>query len=97
MSPDRNHILARLREIKPTLFKQYPLHSMALFGSVARNETAVGSDVDILVEVDPSIGLEFVTLGDQLESYLGCKVDLVSRRGLKKSLWKHIEPDLIYV
>lgn len=94
---DRTQILARLREAKPSLLKQYPLHSLALFGSVARGDVSSSSDVDILVDVDPSIGLELVTLGDQLEGLLGCKVDVVSRRGIKPTLWKHIEPDLIYV
>ncbi len=97
MSPDRAHILTRLREIKPALFKQYPLHSIALLGSVARGDITNSSDVDILVEVVPGIGLEYVSLGDQLEQYIGCKVDLVSRRGLKPAPWNHIEPELIYV
>lgn len=97
MPLNRTYILSCLRDAKPALQKQYPIHSIALFGSVARGETTRSSDVDILVEVDPSIGLEIVTLGDQLEKLLGCKVDLISRRAIKPSLWKHIEPDLIYV
>ena len=55
------------------------------------------SDVDILVEVEPSIGLGFVTLAERLESLLGHKVDLVSRRGIKPLLWKRLERELIDV
>jgi len=51
--------------------------------------------VDVLVEVDPSIGLRFVELGDELERALGRRVDLVSRRAIKPSLWQQIEPELI--
>ncbi len=51
--------------------------------------------MDVLVDVDPSIGLRFVELGDDLEKVLGRRVDLVSRRGIKPSLWQRIEPELV--
>jgi predicted nucleotidyltransferase len=37
----------------------------------------------------------FWRLGDELEKALGRRVDLVSRRAIKPSLWKRIEPELI--
>lgn len=89
--------LSRLRSVLPELRKDFPLGRMALFGSVARGESHPDSDVDILVEVDPSIGLGFVTLAERLETVLGRKVDLVSRRALKPAFWKQIEPELIDV
>lgn len=70
---------------------------MALFGSWARNEQTETSDVDILVEVDPSIGLRFVTLAERLESILAKHVDLVSSRALKPSLLRQIQTELIDV
>ena len=53
--------------------------------------------MDILVEVDPSIGLGFVSLADELERRLQQKVDLVSSRAVKPNRRRLIEPDLIYV
>ncbi|MBT4101186.1 MAG: nucleotidyltransferase [Gemmatimonadetes bacterium] len=70
---------------------------MALFGSYARGDQTETSDVDILVEVDPSIGLEFVTLADELEDHLGERVELVSHRSLKPRALEHIQLDLIDV
>jgi hypothetical protein len=88
-------ILATLREQHASLSRRYPIQRMALFGSWARGDAREDSDVDILVDVDPSIGLRFVELGDELERALGRRVDLVSRRAIKPSLWERIEPELI--
>ena len=70
---------------------------MALFGSYARGEQRSDSDVDILVEVDPSIGLEFVTLAQRIEKLLGVDVDLVSSRAVTSKAMEFIKTELIYV
>lgn len=88
--------MACLRQSKPSLQKEFPVKRLALFGSYAHGKQIPGqSDVDILVEVEPSIGLRFVMLAERLEQLLGERVDLVSRRAIKPSLWKRIEPELI--
>jgi uncharacterized protein len=97
MPPKREIILQRLRAGLPDLRREFPLGRLALFGSVVRDEANAASDIDILVEVEPSIGLAFVTLADRLESLIGHKIDLVSRRAIKPLLWKQIEPELIDV
>jgi len=93
--PTLEDILAALRHQHAILSRRYPIQRMALFGSWARGDAREESDVDILVEVDPSIGLRFVDLGDELEKALGRRVDLISRRAIKPSYWKQIEPELI--
>ena len=97
MNLQRDLILDRLRAMKPALEREFPLRRMALFGSVARGDAGPESDIDILVDVDASIGLRFVTLAERLEALLGHGVDLVSRRAVKPLLWKQIEPELIDV
>ncbi len=69
--PTLEDILATLREQHSLLSCRYPLQRLALFGSWARGEAREDSDVDVMVEVDPSIGLRFVDLGDELERALG--------------------------
>ena len=97
MDQDREIILGKLRASRPDLERDYPIHRLALFGSFARGEATEDSDVDVLVDVEPSIGLRFVTLAEQLETLLGRQVDLVSRRAIKPALWRLIEPELIDV
>ena len=93
----RDEILSILASQKPEWEKRFKLQSLALFGSYARGHEKEQSDVDILVEVDPSIGLDFVTLAESIELSLGMRVDLVSKGAVKSRHWKEIEPDLIYV
>ncbi len=93
----RDEIIRILSAERPRLSREYRLNRLALFGSRARGDAVAGSDVDILVDVDPAIGLRFVSLADELESLLGERVDVVSRRAVNPRHWKHIEPDLIDV
>src|SRR3954469_22567966 len=94
MKLERDDILARLRAGLPALKRQFPLHGLSLFGSVVRGEALAESDIDVVADVEPSIGLDFVTLADKLEELTGHKIDLVSRRAIKPLLWKQIEPEI---
>lgn len=91
----REELLAILHRQGALLARRYPIHRLALFGSWARGDASQESDVDILVDVDPSIGLRFVDLAEELERAIGRRVDLVSRRAIKPSLWKRIESELV--
>jgi len=93
----REEILNLLSQNKYQLENRFKVSRMALFGSYARGDQRSDSDVDILVDIDPSVGLEFVTLAEQIEQLLGLPVELVSRRAIKPNKLKFIEQDLIYV
>ena len=82
---------------KVRLFHDYPLKSMAIFGSYSRRENKDASDLDILVEFSDKIGIRFIDLADELESIVGFKVDLVSKNGIKEKYLESIDSDLIYV
>jgi predicted nucleotidyltransferase len=91
----REQILRTLREQRELLSRRYPIRRLALFGSWARGDAQDRSDVDVLVEMDPSIGLRFVDLAEELEEALGRHVGLVSRHAIKPAYWMRIEPELI--
>jgi uncharacterized protein len=92
-----NEIIKLLQKNKVDLMMRYNLKSIALFGSITRNEETEKSDVDILVEFDKPIGLDFVLLADELETILGVKVDLVTTNALKPNMFEYIKHDLQYV
>jgi predicted nucleotidyltransferase len=93
----RDEILRALKGSKSIFFQKYPLKSMGLFGSFARNEGTAKSDVDVLVEFNQPVGFEIVDLALDLEQLLGYRVDVVSKKGLKATLLPYVEKDLIYV
>jgi uncharacterized protein len=86
-----------LAQHKSELAQKYHLRQLGIFGSYARKDKTAQSDIDLLVEFDGPIGLEFVTLAEELESLLGVKVDLVSVNAIKPKMFKIIKKDLVYV
>ena len=81
----RQDALRILREHWPEL-QQLGVKSLALFGSVARDEALDSSDVDILVEFEeghPAGLFEFIRVMNYLEDLLACKVDLVMADSLR--------------
>lgn len=87
----------KLQSQKSELGKKYGVKTIAIFGSVSRGEDTEGSDIDILVDFNKPIGIEFINLADELESMLGKKVDLVTRGAIKPRYFKAIEKELKYV
>ena len=94
---DLDEIIRLLEEAKPELVQRFGVQRPAVFGSYARGEQREDSDVDVLVEVEPSIGLRFVDLADEIEARLGVHAEVVSRRAIRPRNWEAIERDLIDV
>lgn len=94
---NRGEILDRLRKARPDLQREFGVTRLALFGSWARGDQREGSDVDVLVEFSPSLGLRFVDLAERIEELLDEPADVVSRRAISSRFWPLIEGDLIDV
>ena len=90
---NRDQVIRILSEHSVELARKFRVKSLALFGSVSRDEAEPSSDVDLLVEFEPTaqIGMfEFARLRRQLSHILGCKVDLATLGSLHKSLKDNI-------
>lgn len=97
MKYSKEHIIRRLKQLKPSLLKRYPISELAIFGSVARDEHTDTSDIDILVDFDGIIGMGFFKLANELEDEFQAKVDVVSRKGIKPHYLSYIEDSLIRI
>lgn len=72
--------------------------SLALFGSVARDEGHPNSDVDVMVDLDDGVTLfGFARLNRYLEEILGTRVDLVMRGAIIKELRDRIYGEAVNV
>ena len=94
---DKKSISNILIANKSHLFSKYHLKSIGIFGSFTREDFTEESDIDILIEYEQPLGIEFIDLADELERILNHKVDLVSKNGVKPKYFKEIQKDLIYV
>ena len=92
-----NEIKSTLSSHKDHLFTDYPIKSLAIFGSYSRNEQNKKSDLDIIVEFNGKIGIRFIDLANELEDLIGFRIELVSKNGIKDKYYQSISADLIYV
>lgn len=88
-----------LSDHRAELRQRYSVKSLALFGSVVRDEAKSDSDVDVLVEFDRPITLfDLVAVKQYLESLLGVdKVDVVMRDAIYPALRETILSEAVDV
>ena len=90
-------IIKILKDKKPELQTRYPISELGLFGSYARGDFNENSDIDILVDFNGRVGIEFISLAHELEDIFHTKIDLVSRKGIKEKYLPFVEKHLIHV
>ena len=74
------------------------VNALNLFGSVVRDQANLQSNVDILVELDESVGFfEFFQIKHYLEDLFQCPVDLGTVDALKEHLRQLILEEVIHV
>jgi uncharacterized protein len=95
---DRAETLALLSQHKPEMQRRFGVRNLALFGSLAREQSHAGSDIDVLVEFDgPATSARYFGLQFFLEDLLGGTVDLVTQQALRPQLRPFVERDAIDV
>jgi predicted nucleotidyltransferase len=84
----QNIIVGYLKDFNPV--------RVGLFGSFAREENTIASDIDILVQFHDTYSLlQLITIENELSDKLGIKVDLVTEGSLKNNhVKKSIRKDL---
>lgn len=93
----KGEILSKLKELKPTLQRDYAVKEIGLFGSFSDNSYTEISDIDILIELERPIGWKFFTLEMYLENVFARKIDLVTKNALKGQIKDIILKQVNYV
>jgi len=90
-------IIQQLKEVKPVLSQKYGITELALFGSYSRDEETEISDIDIMVNYESPMGLNYFDMVYELENIFKEKrIQVVSKAGIKQKYFDRIKQDLIY-
>ena len=97
----KSTIIKKIKKIFPYLSRKYSVKKIGIFGSYSRNQQNKNSDIDLFVEFDEPIGLEFIEFSEYLEKTLGHKVDILTPEGISnikiQKVAREIKDSLIYV
>lgn len=99
-APKKGEVIATLKALEPEL-KERGVASAAVFGSVVRGQAWPDSDVDVLIDIDPTAPfdlLDLVGIKTLLTERLGRPVDVVDREALKPQLRDNIlaEAEMVF-
>jgi predicted nucleotidyltransferase len=84
-------LLEKKREEILEIAAKHGARNVRVFGSVARGEADPQSDIDLLVEFETGRSLlDHAGLWLELQEALGCKVDVVSDRGIKARIRERV-------
>ncbi len=84
-------ILMSKRDDVLRIAARHGARNVRVFGSVARGDADEKSDIDLLVEFEPGRSLlDHAGLWMDLQELLGCKVDVVSERGIKPRIRERV-------
>lgn len=93
----RQVVLNQLRD-RLNIIRSFGVKSLALFGSVARDEASETSDLDFLVEFEGAATFDrYMDLKFFLEDLFGKPVDLVTKRSLKPQIAESVLKEAINV
>lgn len=97
----QSEIVKKIKKLFPYLSKKYSVKKIGIFGSYSRNQQNKNSDIDLIVEFNEPIGLEFIEFSEYLENVLELKVDILTPEGISnikvKKVEREIKDSLIYV
>jgi predicted nucleotidyltransferase len=94
----RQEVMVRLKSLKGELATRYDVREIGIFGSVAREENTMGSDIDLLVEFGSQADFfTYIGLWQYLEEIFGMRIDLVSKGGLKGRMRDAVMRDVVFV
>lgn len=93
---NRDTILDLLTQHNQQLRERFTVKRIGLFGSYARGEADLGSDIDLLVELEQPTYDHYMDLKFHLEDLFQTPVDLVMADTVKPRLEPYISREVVY-
>ena len=91
----REKVLEILKKEYLYLSTQYGVKRIGLFGSYAKGNEQEDSDIDLLIEFENPIGLQFVGLAEYIEKAIGKRVEIITLEGIKGIRIPKIAEDIL--
>lgn len=93
----KRDIIEILRNYKKEVADQYDIHTIGIFGSVARDEAGEDSDVDVVIRISEPDLFMLAGIKNDLEERLCRPVDIVTYRDtMNPFLKKKIDKEALY-
>ncbi len=95
----KEFIINSIQKHKPQL-SEFGVNNIGLFGSYARNEQSEKSDIDLLIDFDPSKESfdNFMAVYDLFETiFENEKIEIVTKNSLSKYIGPKILKEVLYV
>ena len=95
---DKPYTIDEIKNKVSATARQYGIQKAYLFGSYARGEAGLGSDIDICIEKGKlRTLLELSGFCQDLEETLGNKIDVITTAGLSGDFREQVEKDMILI
>ncbi len=92
----KNNLLDDDKELINKIAVKHGVRSIRVFGSFARGEETVASDIDLLVELEPKRSLlDMISMKYEIEDLTGRKVDVVTAKGISPYLVEQITKEAV--
>lgn len=96
----REQILAFLIEHKEAFLQKYHIEKIGLFGSYARYENRMDSDIDIVYRLSDGYAMSFdnyLAFENELKNAFSTNIDIINEKKLNPLVKMKSAKDLIYV
>jgi len=91
----KEEILDFLRKNKSFFKKEFGIDGIKLFGSFARDEATLESDIDILIDMEDKDFDKWFDFKDLLEKEFNRKVDVLFRDSVRTFIMRFIKKEMI--
>lgn len=92
----KSNFLNKYKENINKIAFRHGVRSVRVFGSFARGEENIYSDIDLLIELEPKRSLlDIISLKYEIEDLTGRKVDVVTTKGISPYLVEQIMKEAV--